>query len=518
MMTNFDLSQKVFEFLKLAEVQTVVVCAGARNAPLVMALNHTSFKVVQFFEERSAAFFALGLTKSSGKPVAVFTTSGTAVAELLPAAVEATYQSLPLIFVTADRPKSYRGSGAPQTIEQVKIFSDYVESVYDLDVNEKDFSFSWSKARPIQLNVCFDEPLIDKASGLATEKVKLANKESNLTQLSAGLKAGKAFAIIGELNSEELPFVKSYLIKTGVYFYAEALSQLANDPELKSQAIVASDLLVKTAFKENIFSSILRIGGVPTLRFWRDLETEFSKIPVFNFSSRMFSGLARESKSFDLHSLTFAVVDQVDLNDISNIKSQDNELQKSKMALLEKYPMSEPSCVHHFSKQVGSSPIYIGNSLPIRHWDAFTSGQQQALYGNRGANGIDGQVSTYLGWSEAFQDSFCFVGDLTALYDLAALGLTPQLNAFKRHIVILNNFGGQIFQRVLKNKIFINEHKIQFQHWAQMWGWDYLLVKSIKDFQQISKVDSSFTVIEIQPDADQTKLFWDEWDLLCQNM
>jgi len=518
MMTNFDLSQKVFDFLKQADVQTVVVCAGARNAPLVMALNQTSFKVIQFFEERSAAFFALGLIKSSGQPVAVFTTSGTAVAELLPAAVEATYQALPLILVTADRPKNYRGSGAPQTIEQVKIFSDYVESVYDLDVKEKEFSFSWSFKKPIQLNVCFDEPLIDKASGLATQNVVLTKKSQAVTDLSMTVNPRQAFVILGELSQDEAALVKSFLLRTKIPFYAESLSQLSGDPDLATYSLSSSEILVKKAFQQKLFDSVLRIGGIPTLRFWRDLEAEFSQIPVINFSDRPFSGLSRTSQLFSLSSLSEIHFENEDRAGWVDFKSKIHELQKKKLALLEKYPLSEPSCVQSFSNQVGEAPLYLGNSLPIRHWDAFSVNQSKSLYGNRGANGIDGQISTYLGWSEAFKNSFCFVGDLTALYDLAALGLTPQLADHQRHVVVLNNFGGQIFQRVLKNKMFINEHQIQFQNWAQMWGWNYLLVKSPADFHKISQASTNQFVIEIQPNPEQTRMFWDEWDLECQKM
>lgn len=118
-MTNTDLSRMVFSVLKQAGADTLIVCAGARNAPLVLNLPiESGFKIYQFFEERSAAFFALGLIRASAKPVAILTTSGTAAAELLPAVIEAHYQGLPMILVTADRPKAYRGTGAPQTIQQ----------------------------------------------------------------------------------------------------------------------------------------------------------------------------------------------------------------------------------------------------------------------------------------------------------------------------------------------------------------------------------------------------------------
>ena len=121
-MNNFELVQQLVSALTELHVQEIVVCAGARNVPIVDFLEkHNSDKtksknkilVYSFFEERSAAFFALGRIKATGNPVAIVTTSGTAAVETFPAVVESFYQGLPLIVITADRPKSYRGSGAP---------------------------------------------------------------------------------------------------------------------------------------------------------------------------------------------------------------------------------------------------------------------------------------------------------------------------------------------------------------------------------------------------------------------
>ena len=126
-MTNSDLCLKVFDFLNHSKVETVVICAGARNAPFITQLESQNFNKIYYFEERSAAFYALGLMKKSGKPVAIITTSGTAAAELLPATIESYYQGLPLILITADRPKAYRGSGAPQAIHQIGLYSNYIE-------------------------------------------------------------------------------------------------------------------------------------------------------------------------------------------------------------------------------------------------------------------------------------------------------------------------------------------------------------------------------------------------------
>lgn len=161
-MTNAKQAEAVLKALKDFGVHEIVLCAGARNAPFVKAVQNSSdFKVYSFFEERSAAFFALGRILAEEKPVAVLTTSGTAAAELLPATIEADYQRLPLVLVTADRPKRYRGTGAPQTIVQPGIYTHYVEWSCDLD-QELPGSVQASGERPIHFNVCFDEPLLEK--------------------------------------------------------------------------------------------------------------------------------------------------------------------------------------------------------------------------------------------------------------------------------------------------------------------------------------------------------------------
>ena len=133
-------------------VRDFCVCAGSRNSPLLAVLGSSDAKTYSFVDERSAAFFALGRAKRDGVPVAVVTTSGTAVAELLPAAIEAFYSTTPLVFVTADRPERYRGTGAPQCIDQVGIFGSYAEVTLE----------NWTRTKPLHLNIEFDEPLLDE--------------------------------------------------------------------------------------------------------------------------------------------------------------------------------------------------------------------------------------------------------------------------------------------------------------------------------------------------------------------
>lgn len=171
-MTNIERARRLVEQVRELGTNDFCSCAGSRNSPLIAVLAELTSRhaerseasqpprsfaslrmtLFSFVDERSAAFFAIGRTKLSGRPAAVVTTSGTAVAELLPAVVEAYYSALPLVLITADRPSRFRGSGAPQAIEQIGIFGSYAATSLD----------GWTRSTPLHINIEFDEPLIDE--------------------------------------------------------------------------------------------------------------------------------------------------------------------------------------------------------------------------------------------------------------------------------------------------------------------------------------------------------------------
>jgi 2-succinyl-5-enolpyruvyl-6-hydroxy-3-cyclohexene-1-carboxylate synthase len=157
---NFEFSYKIIKELLEWGVREFYICAGARNVPLIeVLLNINGIKVYSHFDERSLAFYALGRIKALEQPVAVIVTSGTAVAELFPAIMEAYYSDLPLVAVTADRPKRQRGSGAPQTADQKDIYGKYVTACIDIEATDEiDLSY-YKKNKPIHINACFDLPL-----------------------------------------------------------------------------------------------------------------------------------------------------------------------------------------------------------------------------------------------------------------------------------------------------------------------------------------------------------------------
>jgi 2-succinyl-5-enolpyruvyl-6-hydroxy-3-cyclohexene-1-carboxylate synthase len=148
-MTNLAAARAVIERVRGAGVTDFCVCGGSRNAPLIAVVRGD---IYTFVDERSAAFFALGRIKRDDRPVAVITTSGTAAAELLPATVEAYYSGAPLVLITADRPARFRGTAAPQAIEQLGLFGVYAATDFD----------RWTRRTPLHINIEFDEPLIDE--------------------------------------------------------------------------------------------------------------------------------------------------------------------------------------------------------------------------------------------------------------------------------------------------------------------------------------------------------------------
>lgn len=523
-MTNMELAAKVIQELVYTGVREFVLCAGARNSPLVHILDECKdLKVYSFFEERSAAFFALGRIASTRRPVAVITTSGTAVAELLPAAVEGTYSSLPLIMVTADRPKHFRGSGAPQTIEQVGIFSYYNEVALDLDSENSHLSFkslSWKK--PIHVNVSFEEPLIDGPTPQiqmpsVAERTKLPAQIplGTLKEMEAFINNHKPLVIVGILPEKAYGTVVEFLRQYKAPVYCEGISSLRGHPDIKDVEIRSGEKMIHRILQSGACDSILRIGGVPTARVWRDLEDKYKDVPVFSVSFNHFTGLSRPAQ----HCNSLDLLSQVEFTyqHHENVKLSIEDATKAQQIrdLLCKYPNSEQGQIYAISKRMKGASVYLGNSLPIREWDSSSSHDfpPYRVAANRGANGIDGQISTFLGWAHTELENWCLIGDLTALYDLSALWITSQLDAKKLRVVVINNNGGQIFSRMFKKDIFINKHEISFESWAKMWNWAYQQWHTVPE-DTVSLDLADHQIIELCPDWSQTQAFWKEYDSL----
>ncbi|MGZ3722596.1 MAG: 2-succinyl-5-enolpyruvyl-6-hydroxy-3-cyclohexene-1-carboxylic-acid synthase [Bdellovibrionales bacterium] len=511
-MKNIDLAGEILRSLWDTGVRDVIICAGARNAPFVSQLSaENPFKVHAFFEERSAGFFALGKIISTGRPVAVITTSGTAAANLLPAIIESDYQGQPLIAVTADRPVHYRGSGAPQTINQVGLYSHYVEKFFDIENSWND-QLDWSMRRPVHINVCFDEPLIDSTANMVGASPNRTYKNVPFAQAAdterlaeVHLPGKHPLILVGGLPPEFRNETVAVLKKWRRPVVLEGPSNLRGHPELSDWEIFCSD---KT-LKELQIDSVIRIGSVPTLRFWRDLEK--SDLPVTHFSHLPFSGLPR---SRQVHSLASLQTSQAQFTPWSALERDlDRKLAVNERGLLRRFSKSEPAWLEWLSREIpADARVFVGNSLPIREWDfaAVRDGRRE-IFANRGANGIDGLISTFLGLAVNEKSNWCILGDLSALYDLSGPWPNRQEKILDLNLVVINNSGGKIFKRMFHNSLFENPHDLNFKAWAEMWGWEY---KCLREPESLARLSSGPRVIEIVPGEIETENFWKAWEAM----
>lgn len=550
---NEALAFEVIQACWRADCREFVLCAGSRNSPLVLLLlslekKHKELKVWHFFEERSAAFFALGRSKVSAVPTAVVTTSGTAAAELLPAVIEAHYSGVPLFLLTADRPRHFRESGAPQAINQENLFGSYVDVFLDLDEDclaEIEVLEASNLAARADLrwhiNVCFDEPLVSDSQagdfclpgicdevnggngiggdGLALRFGREAEVETFLSD-KEGL-----VVLLGNLHGRErTPELQQFLWQVGRPIWAEASSALRESVLLAPLMIRCADLY----FSENRPTRVLRIGGVPSLRFWRDLEADDDIDVLAIAAPGAYPGLSRGALMLDgeLHlALRHLPLDESTScrrrKETKEALLQDGQRYEVLQDLLEKYPLCEAAWVKRLSEQIPSgSQVFLGNSMPIRQWNLAASREHRSLscFASRGANGIDGQVSTFLGMAAdgRAQESWGLFGDLTTMYDLSAPWVMDQLNSGKRRLVVMNNGGGRIFSRLPhlaclpdeKKRVTENRHGLGFQHWAAMWGMDYKKVSELDEFSVSNFAEEDSVVIELCPDSEQTEGFW----------
>jgi 2-succinyl-5-enolpyruvyl-6-hydroxy-3-cyclohexene-1-carboxylate synthase len=524
MKPNQERAELTLQALAAIGVRALVVAPGGRNSPLVAALQAASgFEVHWFFEERSAAFFALGraraLRETPGRhTAAVVTTSGTAAAECLPAAIEACHSGVPLILVTADRPDHLRGTGAPQTIEQPHMFEPYAPTVPFPDGPPNPELLTL--IRPLHLNVPFDEPLLrGPAPGrryrVASRQRSTAHDESR-EQLAAFLDlATGPLVLVGALDPDDVPAVRAFLINLGAAVHAEAPSQLREDPALTPFLVRGGDPMLRSFMP----CDVLRIGGMPTVRFWRDLEE--ARVGVLSLSTVPFPGLSRGHL---LQGSIRAILEGFEPGPRAEIEPtavageptwarEDAARMRAVAELLATEPASEPALIHRLSTRLPrDAHVYLGNSSPIREWDPFadTAPNQRRIRASRGANGIDGQLSTFLGLTRPGVENWALVGDLTALYDLSAPWALDQLQDRRVRLVVINNQGGRLFERLFQDPVFVNQHNLNFQDWARMWHVAYHRWDAIPD--ELPR--ENHAVIELRPDSDATRRFWSAYDAL----
>lgn len=491
-----------FDELARSGVRHVCVSPGSRSAPLVVAAHaHPQLQCRPILDERSAGFFALGLARQLGEPVALICTSGTAAANYLPAVVEAHAARVPLLLLTADRPPELRDWGAGQTIDQVGIYGAYVRRFVELPLptgGARALRYARSlacravadarggPAGPVHLNWPLREPLEPAAEPLEPETstplagsgrptdawatVTPAMAMPPPAEIQVLLEIARAWdrglVVCGPLAPD--PGRSSAIAElarlTGWPIFADPTSQLRRGPHVANAPILAhGDLLLRDPQLARDFAPdvVLRIGDSPVSKSLRlALEARPPKHMILLDPDRVWhdpSHWASRVVVADPAALCTAWARAWQDAGWSPRESEYSHeylaadrraADALRAALADESSLLEPRAVHDLAEALPpNATLYVSNSMPIRDLDAFLSVSTRPLriLGHRGASGIDGLVSAAAGAAAADNGPVVLLsGDLALLHDVAGLRLVRDLPAGLT-IVVLDNDGGGIF-------------------------------------------------------------------------
>ena len=474
--------------LAAAGVRDAVVCPGSRSAPLALALAMCEALTTRvILDERSAGFFALGLARVSRRPVAIVVTSGTAVAELLPAVVEANLARVPLVLLTADRPAELQDRGAPQTIDQTRIFGGHAKWASELplfdgepatiahvrSVAGRAVAAAWAgPAGPVHLNVPFREPLLPDGP-LALTEADLPSRPfadvragrplldaGALDRLAARIPAGgRGLILAGPDDDRRLPAALTRLADaTGFPILADPLSGLRTGAHDRSMVMARADQLCRPGpwLDAHLPEFVVRTGAMPTAKPILEMLVR-AKPELLVLDG---DGGWREPA---LLPATFVHADPVDVASRladrlgggwtdseygGHWREAEDAAERAMTTWLAR--LDEPFDGAPFPALAGALPdgavLWSGSSMPVRDLDAWLPSTDRAITvcANRGANGIDGVISSALGAAATGAPTALVIGDVSFLHDATAIGTARQLG-LSLAVVLVDNDGGGIF-------------------------------------------------------------------------
>jgi 2-succinyl-5-enolpyruvyl-6-hydroxy-3-cyclohexene-1-carboxylate synthase len=501
-MTDVVALRAFVDELVRAGMRDVVVCPGSRSTPLALALRaHPGMRVRVLPDERAAGFFALGLARASRRATGVLVTSGTAAANLLPAAVEATLGRVPLVLLTADRPPELRDRGAPQAIDQARLFG--VHAKWDAELPLLDGTPKTRRhvrsvagravatalagpAGAVHLNIPFREPLIPDgdlrplapADGertrpftdvLSGPRTLAASAVADLAGRLAGARRG--LIVVGPQDDPALPAALARLADaTGFPILADPLSGARCGPHDRSHVIARSDLLCRPgAWREaHRPDLVIRFGATPTSRPLLALLQDAAPDQLlvdgdggYREPALLPTTFVHADAAITAAALADAIVGGTGAPGATSPsgnawrdgwlaadRAADAALRAWLAGVESRGEAFEGAPFAHLGELLPDGAIlWAGSSMPVRDLDAWLPGSARAIrpLANRGTNGIDGVVSSALGAAAADVGHVALVvGDLSFLHDLNALA-AANLHGLAATIVLVNNDGGGIF-------------------------------------------------------------------------
>ncbi|MBS1588869.1 MAG: 2-succinyl-5-enolpyruvyl-6-hydroxy-3-cyclohexene-1-carboxylic-acid synthase [Bacteroidetes bacterium] len=540
-------------------IQRFVICPGSRNAPLTLSFNrHPQFVLYSIRDERSAAFFAMGMAQQLNEPVGLVCTSGSAALNFAPAIAEAYYQRIPLIILTADRPKTWTDQGEGQTINQTNVFKNFVRKAYELNGEAQLKDELWYIDRciseglnlakyinkgPVHFNIPVAEPLYGitniervEVNSFLIEPIENHLPTTTLQKLSTTFSQAKRILIlVGQQRSnsaleailQELSELENVIILCestsniqSKNFILNIDRAITNLPEEKAE-ILKPDLLITlgSAIISKRIKTFLRKHR-PQLHW---------NIHPFDATMDTYQSL---TNSISMEPLSFfQQLKPHVLSPASDYSKQWHQIAEKKLSYHNQFiSQSSFSDFSVFAAIYQALPanyhVYIANSSPIRYAQLFDNRKIVETFSNRGTSGIDGCTSTVIGAAVAMpQKNFLLItGDVAFMYDVNALWQEYPVDNVK--IILLNNGGGGIF-RIIDGpekeqeltQFFETQTNTNVEHLALQYRWQYLSLRQSSSTKLILdrffEIETKRTILEIFTDAEMNPMVLnDYWQFL----
>jgi 2-succinyl-5-enolpyruvyl-6-hydroxy-3-cyclohexene-1-carboxylate synthase len=524
---NYAFTTALVRSLAEQGLQHVAITPGSRNSPLALAFaDHPEITDWVHLDERSAAFFALGAAKTTGRPAAVVTTSGTAAVELHPAAVEARLARIPLLLLTADRPPELRDVGAPQAINQTNLFGSASKWFHDAGLPQPGSqpyavrlaAQMWAAALdlppgPVHVNFPFREPLapvtvpgdadaMSPATAIPSfHSGRPVADQKTVALVAEELSGRKGLIVAGPLDQPGFPSaVAAFAARAGFPIIADPLSQLRTGPHDRDRVVVTGDALARAGQLDDDLrpEAVVRFGAVPTskaLSIWLAESRDIPQILVDHSEWRDPGSSSIRVVRTDPVSFAAELSGAVGRAPEGWTEAWTETDRAAYQALIAglSFP-SEPAVVTALAEAIpAGTALYVGSSMPIRDVDTFfpSLAKPVRILSNRGANGIDGLISSGLGASVAGQPVVILGGDLSLLHDLTALGTALRYD-LPATIVVVNNDGGGIFHFLPQaahpqhfERLLGTPHGTNFQALAAAFGVEHHEVSHGETFQDL---------------------------------
>ena len=501
----------------------IVISPGSRNAPIILSFaNRSDINAFSIVDERSAAFFALGLAMNSKKTVAIACTSGSAALNYAPAIAEAYYQKIPLLVLTADRPEQLIDVGDGQTIRQKNVYSNYIKNSFQLPltldsknkfktteatINEAINHSIFPQAGPVHINIPFDDPIYDTTEeSVSGELIKFENKlaivsESLLNKIVSGCNnSSKVMIIAGQsaVNEGINNIIKNISQNPNIIVLTETTSNLIGFDCIDTIDNVVStiDKNESELFKPEI---LISFGGQVVSKmikkFLRDNKPKYhwhispsgEKMDTYFSLTDMV-----ESDEFKFFNSLSENIAPGESNYSDLWHSRKKEVDKKRKVFLASAKYSDLKVFESTLKQLPKNSIlHLGNSTPVRYSQLFGSIETIEYNSNRGVSGIDGHVSTGAGYAYNSEKlNVLITGDLGFFYD--SNGLMNKYLKSNLKIIVINNSGGGIFRFIQGpdetpnlEEFFETKHKWSAEYICKAFEVDYLKSESIEDLVNI---------------------------------